>query len=354
MGVVFFLALIAGCLALGRWLPAPRVPMVGEKLTHLLHQGDDYDVLFLGSSRVHYQIMPSIFDRIAREQGMPVRSFNAGVGAMVPPEDDYLLDQILRGPHRRLRWVFFEIMPLTASGNPIIAGTGRFAYWHDWERTRLLTDCFIQDCLAARRGPDGRGVPLGEEIQGLAHAFGIWMNNLSLFVVKYSNLGHGQTLVLGRIGPSKEWLIRPVRNDDVWDGWGAPEKDRPMNAQRRAEYDRDFATLLATDQRFDPGDAVSLKALRAKIDRLNAAGITPIMIIPPTVAPKRFFPPQLAGASVALMDFSDPHQHPELFTLDHRLDGGHLNGAGAEIFTDELARQFVEIAKNPPASSPPP
>jgi hypothetical protein len=262
---------------------------------------------------------------------------------MVPPEDDFLLDQILRGPHRRLRWVFFEIMPLSAAGNPIIAGTGRYAYWRDWERTRLLTDCFFQECRDVCDAPGGRGAPLAEKMQALGRSFGVWLENLRLFVVNYANLGYGQSLLLGEIGPTKEWRKRAVKKDDVWDGWGAPEKNSGMNAQRRAEYDRDFATLLAEDQRFDPGDPISLKALRIKIDRLVKAGVTPIMVIPPTVAPKRYFPAELAGA-LPIFDFSDPKKYPELFTLDHRLDGGHLNGPGAEIFSDLLARRFLEIA----------
>jgi hypothetical protein len=350
MGVLFLVALIGSCVSLGCWLPFPKIPMVGEKLTHLARRGDEYDVLFLGSSRIHYQIMPAIFDRLAREQGVPVQSFNAGIGAMVPPEDDYILDRILHGPHRRLRWVFLEIMPLTAEGNPIIAGTGRFAYWHDWERTRLLTDCFIEECGEAVHGPDGRQVPWPKEVQAIDRSFAVWLHNLGLCLVKYSNLGCGQALLMSEIGPSKEWRIRPRRNDAEWDGWDVPDKDKQMNATRRAQYDRDYATLLAEkgNDRFDPGDPVSFKELQVKIDRLQAAGVTPILIIPPTVAPKRYFPPQLARSPVAILDFSDPRRYPHLFTLDHRLDDIHLNPTGAEIFTDLVARQFVEIAKKAP------
>ncbi|MEI9892817.1 MAG: hypothetical protein WDN28_02590 [Chthoniobacter sp.] len=83
---------------------------------------------------------------------MSVRSFNAGVAAMVPPEDGYYLDQILRGPHRRLRWVVLEIMPLGAQADPTLAGTGRFTYWHDWPRTRLLTQFCLGDCAKIWRG----------------------------------------------------------------------------------------------------------------------------------------------------------------------------------------------------------
>jgi hypothetical protein len=62
---------------------------------------------------------------------------------------------------------------------------------------------------------------------------------------------------------------------------------------------------------------------------------------------KRYFPSEFSGAaaSPAIFDFSDPHEHPELFAIDRRLDGQHLNYDGAVIFTEEIARRFLEMVK---------
>ena len=67
IGVMFLATFAASCGVLGRCLPFPEIPLVRDKIEYLARHGDDYDVLFLGSSRVHCQIMPSIFDRIAGE-----------------------------------------------------------------------------------------------------------------------------------------------------------------------------------------------------------------------------------------------------------------------------------------------
>ena len=112
--------------------------------------------------------------------------------------------------------------------------------------------------------------------------------------------------------------------------------------KRVTAYNLAHANLLATKQRFDPEDSVSWKALEAKLSRIKQAGATPILVIAPNLAQKRYFPPEFAGkpASPAILDFSDPREHPELFVIDQRLDGQHLNYDGAVIFTEEVARQI--------------
>src|SRR6202044_3122926 len=135
------------CLVIERSLPFPDVPGIRPKLDWLAAHGDDFDVIFIGSSRVEQQIIPSEFDQTAASLGCPVRSFNAGMPAMVPPEDSYVLEQILRRPHRRLRWVFLEVMPLGGQFDAALAGTGRMDYWHDVRRMRLLTRRAVADVL---------------------------------------------------------------------------------------------------------------------------------------------------------------------------------------------------------------
>ena len=80
----FFAGLVLASLAIGRCLPFPDVPGIRQKLDWLARHGDDFDVVFLGSSRVEQQIIPEEFDHAAASLGHPVRSFNAGMAAMVP------------------------------------------------------------------------------------------------------------------------------------------------------------------------------------------------------------------------------------------------------------------------------
>jgi len=50
-------------------------------------------------------------------------------------------------------------------------------------------------------------------------------------------------------------------------------------------------------------------------------------------------PASMAGAGRVV---GNVREYPEFFTLETQLDGGHLNAAGAEVFTHTLARLFVE------------
>jgi hypothetical protein len=92
-GLLFSATFIISCLAIGRSLPFPDVPVVRSKLAHFAAHRDEYDTLFLGSSHFYYQIIPSLFDGVAAENGYPTRSFNAGIAGMRPPEDGYLLER---------------------------------------------------------------------------------------------------------------------------------------------------------------------------------------------------------------------------------------------------------------------
>jgi hypothetical protein len=150
-----------------------------------------------------------------------------------------------------------------------------------------------------------------------------------------------------RIGPSKSWKIRPRKDEEQWDGWVYPTIPKPMggNQVRLNRYDRDYAALLATENRFDPGDAASWAALHAKLAKVTEAKLTPILFIPPTLVAKRYYPSQLAGLPVAVLDFSDPRKYPDLFKGDNHLDGLHLNASGAKLFTEAMAWQFVEWMK---------
>jgi hypothetical protein len=347
--VVFLGALVTSWMVLGQFLPFPAVPVVREKVEQLTRYGDEYDVLFVGSSRIYFQVLPAIFDQMAREQGLPLRSFNAGIAAMRPPEDDYYLEQLLRCPHRRLRWVFVELMGLNANADPTLTATRRSSYWHDWNRTWMLTERCSHECSAAYQAAKRHDSTWREARQSCERSIGSWLENLGLFVERLSCFGRGESLLQQRFGPSKTKKDVSVRKGLTWDGWAFPSIAKPWteDPKRVTAYHRAYADLLATEQRFDPEDAVSWKALDAKLARIQQAGATPILVLAPNLALKRYFPSEFSGqpASPAILDFSDPREHPELFAIDHRLDGQHLNYDGAVIFTEEIARQFLEIVK---------
>lgn len=329
----FFAGLMLASLVIGRCLPFPDVPGIRQKLDWLSKHGDDFDVVFIGSSRVEQQIIPEEFDRTAASLGHPVRSFNAGMAAMVPPEDSYVLDEILRRPHRRLRWVFLEIMPLGGQFDAALAGTGRMDYWHDLRRMQLLTQRAIEDVARAC----GRAKSAKSRCEEFDHIALGWCRHLQSFVTRGTNLGRGAVLLASHLRRGK----KTTHYDDGGprhDGW-VPTKPMFMSGKLLDDYEHQFAALSGNPSRHT-GDPVSEEALRSNIELLRRHGIETVLFLPPTLANSEFFPTGALGG-VPVFDFSDIDRYPELYATGNHKDGVHLNLAGAEIFSHELASFFA-------------
>src|SRR5690348_6244876 len=120
-------------------LPFPEIDGgVSQKFRFFAAHKDEFDTLFIGSSRIYFQISPAIFDRVTRERGLPTHSFNFGIGGMYLPETSYLLEQILNLKPRNLSWVFIEYDELQTKWSPANQTSRRALYWADWIRVSLL------------------------------------------------------------------------------------------------------------------------------------------------------------------------------------------------------------------------
>ena len=324
--------------------PAEPPPFVREKLRHLTEHGDEYDVIFLGSSRVQYHIMPSVFDRFAAGHGCPLKSFNAGVASLLPPENGYLLDQILRRPHARLRWVFIEMSAFKPTPDRQRIDTARFAYWHDWDRMILVTKRTLADFRQGqfssgkrRRAPWFTRLAAGCELAAR------WLDHMGRFAGDVFNLGRGATLAT-----RAALLAAPDAYDDraalgsYGDGWSyTGDEHQQMTGEPLAEYERAYAEHLQTPSRKDSNDELSHEALDGLLARVVRAGAQPILIVPPTPIKRHYFPPPARERDLTIFDFSDVREYPELFKTENRQDIEHLNGAGAEIFTRILGQRFI-------------
>src|SRR5438477_9230898 len=110
---------------------------VAAKLKYFCEHKDEFDTVIVGTSQLYYAVSPKIFDATTRESGLPTRTFNFGIDAMHPPENFYVLDQILKTDPHRLKWVFLETASLETKLHKVL-GTERAVYWHDWARTALI------------------------------------------------------------------------------------------------------------------------------------------------------------------------------------------------------------------------
>ncbi len=328
-----------GCVAIGLALPLPEVPQVREKLEWFRAHRGDYTALFLGTSRVRRHVIPALFDQLAAEQGIEMRSFNLGVDSLASPEDGYVLDQALAAAPPRLRYVFIELSYFRANFAGQGAETIRSAYWHDWERTRTVWRQLLREDwrqikpLKKRKKQRWSGwIAEVSEWASLAGAHG------RLFLQRGANLGRGAAWLrqltglrspadpLAPLGPARDGFI---------------PSDTVMTGAAAAEYQRQLDALATANSRQRQLDPVPQENLEAMLARVRAHGAEPILFIAPSTGGLIFHPRREVAR---LLDFSDPGKWPALFDPQFRADLGHLNSAGADAFT----RALFTAAKLPP------
>src|SRR5581483_5631765 len=137
VGTCFCLAAAVTAWFISRLLPFPSVPEGPSRFRYFAERKDQFDTIFIGSSRVRHQVIPPQFDAETAARGAATHSFNLGYSGMWPPESYYYLRQILALHPRRLRWVVIELMDYRFGQAEEQAATVRSVYWHDAKHTAM-------------------------------------------------------------------------------------------------------------------------------------------------------------------------------------------------------------------------
>lgn len=292
--------------------PFPEVPVAAAKLAHVAQRRDDFDTLFIGSSRVQFQVMPAIFDPVAA-----TRSFNLGVAGMVPPESLYFARCVLALRLPRLKWLFIELADLDPVIDARNASSARAAYWHDLRHTSLA----IRDLWQSSR-PAARKIEIvGEHVR--------------LFATRAAGIGRGAALVTSGLTPPPRREKRPAVVESG--GFGtlaaAPLTEDQLHRIR--------TTLEESRSRSWPQVALRpayREALVELVCDLRRAGIEPVFFI----APGFNWRDRLAAPDgVRLITFHDETRYAALRDTRHYADTVHLNATGAALFSQALAEEFT-------------
>lgn len=335
-------AFVITCAALRVVLPFPEIDGgVSQKFRFFAAHKDEFDTLFIGSSRVYFQISPAIFDRVTREGGMPTHSFNFGIGGMYLPETAYLLEQILKLKPRNLKWVFIEYDEVQTKWSPENQTSRRALYWADWKRVSLL----LRKLTDA--GTDPFWLPSPEKLRDIALRKKGEKNTRSLlafytgqFEKNYTNVARATDVLqyfLGRDTKERRERYLGVAND------GYVAKPNRMSPEQVAEYERDLTAAMAESDthRISP---YAIEAYSQCAQEVREMGATPIFLITPSTTEINVATKD-TGLTNVVMAFNDPRTYPDLYRSDVRRDGQHLTKAGAEEFTRVLATNFVELAR---------
>ena len=334
-------AFLITCVGLSVVLPFPEIDGgVSQKFRFFAAHKDEFDTLFIGSSRVYFQISPAIFDRVTRESGMPTHSFNFGIGGMYLPETAYLLEQILNLKPRNLKWVFIEYDELQTKWSPENQTSRRALYWADWKRVSLLLRKLTDG------GTDPLWLPSPAKLRNIVLRRNDETNTRSLltfyagqFEKNYTNVARA-TDVLQYFLESDTKERRASYLGEASDGYIT--RPNRMSPEQAAAYERGLAAAMAQTgtHLLSP---YAVEAYRQCAQEVRKIGAMPIFLITPSTTQINVAT-ENTGLTSVVMAFNDPRTYPSLYRSEVRRDGQHLTKAGAEEFTRIMAANFVELA----------
>jgi hypothetical protein len=324
-------AFIGTCLVLHVVLPAPVVSEVGLKMRFFAAHKDDFDTIFLGSSRIHSGVAPAVFDGVLAENGVASRTFNFGASGMYPPENFFVLEQILALKPRNLKRVFLEIDDVQAtwlSDNEI---SQRPVYCHDAKSTWLI----IRKVLDLDVGE-----PLSRKLRMLRSARHTIARHLSFLAMNISNRGRASDLVETSVGG----------NDIPWEKLG-PKLDGYFPAEEivsgegKRAYKKELAREQAANATNVALDRYADQSYRHYARQIRKFGATPVFLVSP-IFPQ--FPSRFSGSPPGLMlVYNRPSLYPDFYRDTVRVDAHHLNSAGATEFTRLVALDFLKNTSQP-------
>lgn len=335
-------AFLVTCLGLRVILPFPEIDGgVSQKFRFFAAHKDEFDTLFIGSSRVYFQISPAVFDQVTRESGLPTHSFNFGIGGMYLPETSYLLEQILNLKPRNLRWVFIEYDEMQTKWSPENQTSRRALYWADWKRVSLL----LRKLTDA--GIDSLWLPSPAKLRDIVLRQNGEKNTRSLltfyagqFEKNYTNVARAGDVLqyfLGRDTKERRASYLGVASD------GYVIRPNRMSPEQVAAYERGLAAAMAkTDTH--PLSPYAVEAYRQCATEVRSIGATPIFLITPNTTQINVAT-ENTGLPGVVMAFNNPRAYPSLYRSSAHRDGQHLTKSGAEEFTHIVAANFVELAR---------
>lgn len=107
-GLLFLAGFSAVAAGVRTLVPWPEEYGLRAKYEFFAEHRDEFDVVYVGSSRVFRAFDPLVFDAELAASGVEARSFNFGVGGMRGFEQDFVLRRLLELEPARLEWVLLE------------------------------------------------------------------------------------------------------------------------------------------------------------------------------------------------------------------------------------------------------
>jgi hypothetical protein len=322
MAVVAFLCT---CVAVHTLLPSPNIPGVSPKMRFFAAHKDEFDTIFVGSSRIYSGLSPYTFDQLMARAGKPSHTFNFGVNGMYPPESFYVVAQILTMKPRKLKRIFVELDDLQGASLSGEQTSQRVLYWHDWKRTRLVLRKTLK--LDANAGWTKKLRSLRRRRDAIALHVGLFARN-------FTNVGRASDLAESLVGSNQiDWDELGPRQDGYF-----PQAER-ISGEKLLGYEKELAHEQVDNLGNRAVDDYAAQAYWHFARQVRSAGATPIFVVMP-IYPQ--MPSKFPGPSPGLLlSYNNPTLYAGFYRPEVRNNEGHLNFTGAEEFTQLLVEDFL-------------
>ena len=319
---IFTFLLLGICLAINFLLPT-QLKGDGEfelKLKYFAKE-KKHDVVFLGSSRTFRHISPAIFDSIAYTQGLNFKSFNAGSRATFYPEAFYLLDKILETKKPKI--VFFELQPVNDIGRVNLFSLKSY-YYLDGNYIDFINSYLLSSSLSYWDKLNFKSkYYLAWSYKLLFGHFAQWMNYNS---AKKEILGKNNDGFLPLLNGKKKLV------------------EDTMKVYKRGIISTTYFASANKPALKNPNDFY-VDYLLDLHDELAKKGIELYFVIPPRLMD---YDSQLAllkheKVGSCVIEMANMKEFPEFYQIKYTFDLGHLNKAGAIIYSEKFARKFLKV-----------
>lgn len=315
-------------------------PWYSIKIKHLENKPDsDYNTYFFGSSRVHDQLDPSLFDRSMKGQAQEdIRSFNLGIQGSFPPQTYFQFENFLDSKLSvGVKYCFLEIREVSS----IRAAPPGQAYW-----------------LGAKELAFAFRVVLSTPMTTRNYKFRQCIRYLITYIKNTLLIGYVDALLSSRVsyseeplGPEKngflsvEYQYATTTNEVVKKAIAKRrellENEPQAIEQRRKKYLKAYSTGSHTYY-----NKAHQERVLQLIERAKDKGIHLILLYissGPKQDPERAINLCRSLPKSHIIELADPAKYPELYYFENAFDRGHLNTKGSRIFTRYLAQEFKEI-----------
>ncbi len=335
VGPVMFLGgLFLGGLLLNQIHTTEMDSVVGVKLAFYKTHEEEIDTLFAGTSRVHHQINPVVFDTCMKEKGQATKSFNMGVYGMINHEMERFLRTSLKG-HKKLRYIFIEVT--YEPPNLVFPLTRRAIWWHNLPETaRIAGDILVYHGALKNK------------------ALSLWAH-LKHFALNVFQLGNGANLWQKPVPLSAYDLTETVQtkgynpisstpiNREAYD----KRRQTLLNARDSWEARRDYLKSLSgktfVPREISPEQWSTIRYLNRLVSFLETKSDHIILFTAPGNGFR--FPNLkefLKSQKVDYYEFNDPVVYPGFYDFENWGDISHINDNLSDQFSCLLAHHVCE------------